>query len=278
MRSKFGFWLLIALVVLLAGCGRTATDEPTQPSTTPPGPVELTVFAAASLSEAFRELGKQFEMQHPGVTVLFNFAGSNQLAAQINEGAPADVFASANQAQMQVALEGGRIDAGAPRVFARNRLVAIYPEDNPGGLGTLLELAKPGVQIVFAAREVPVGQYSLDFLEKAAQDPEYGAAFKAGVLANVVSYEENVRAVLTKVALGEADAGIVYTSDLSGASADQVGRIEIPDAVNTIATYPIATLNDSPQSELAQAFIELVISPEGQSVLESYGFITVLDD
>ena len=285
MRSKTLRPLLVVLVVLLTGCGTAVTAVPTQPSTTAtqppstpepeatPEPVELTVFTAASLTEAFTELGEQFEAQHPGATIVFNFAGSNQLAEQINQGAPAYVFASANRAQMQVAIDGGRIVSGTQQTFVRNRLVVIYPKDNPAGLATLQDLAKPGVKVVFAAKEVPVGQYSLDFLDKAAQDAAYGITFKEGLLANVVSYEENVRAVLSKVALGEADAGIVYTSDISGDNADQVGRIDIPDPLNTIATYPIAVLNDSPHPESAQAFVDLVLSPEGQAVLERYGFI-----
>jgi len=273
------------VVILLTGCGVAVTPAPTQSSATtarPPsmrtqaatlGPVELTVFAAASLTEAFSELGEQFEAGHPGVTVVFNFAGSNQLAEQVNQGAPADVFASANTAQMQAAIDGGRIASGAHQTFVRNRLVVIYAKDNPASLATLPDLAKPGVKVVFAAKEVPVGQYALGFLDKAAQDAAYGAAFKEGVLANVVSYEENVKAVLIKVLLGEADAGIVYTSDITRDNADQVGRIDIPDALNSIATYPIAALDDSAHPDLAQAFVDLVLSSEGQDVLERHGFI-----
>jgi molybdate transport system substrate-binding protein len=273
VRSKTLCLLLVVFVGPLAGCGAAATTVPTPEPMATPEPVELTVFAAASLAEAFSDLGDRFEAEHPGVIIVFNFAGSNQLAAQINQGAPADVFASANRPQMQVAIDGGRIVSGTQRTFVRNRLVVIYPKDNPAGLATLQDLAKPGMKIVFAAKEVPVGQYSLDFLDKAAQDAGYGTTFKDGVLANVVSYEENVRAVLSKVALGEADAGIVYTSDMSAGNAEQVGRIDIPDTLNTIATYPIAVLSDSPHLESSQAFVDLVLSQEGQEVLEKYGFI-----
>ncbi len=277
--GKFSLFVAVLIIVgwVVSACQPTAAmpDAVTaaQPAAVAHESVELTVFTAASLTEAFTELGKQFEMDHPGVTVVFNFAGSNQLAGQINQGAPADVFASANRAQMQVAIDGGRIVSGAQQTFVRNRLVVIYPNDNPAGLATLQDLAKSGVRVVFAATEVPVGQYSLDFLDKAVEDASLGSAFEDAVLANVVSYEENVRAVLSKVVLGEADAGIVYASDLSGDSADQVGRIDIPDALNTIATYPIAVVGDSAHSELAQAFIDLVLSPEGQDVLAKYGFI-----
>lgn len=273
MRSETLRLLFAVVVALLAGCDAATTAAPTSESNARPEAAELTVFAAASLTEAFTELGEQFEAQHPEATVVFNFAGSNQLAAQINQGAPADVFASANPAQMQMAIDSGRIVGGARQTFVRNRLVVIYPKDNPAGLTAWQDLAKSGVKVVFAAKEVPVGQYSLDFLDKAAQDAAYGIAFKAGVLANVVSYEENVRAVMSKVVLGEADAGIVYTSDVAGDNAGQVGRIDIPDTLNTIATYPIAALNDSAHPELAQAFVDLILSPQGQAVLESYGFI-----
>jgi molybdate transport system substrate-binding protein len=229
------------------------------------------------LTDAFNEIGESFAAAHPGTEVVFNFAGSNQLATQIGEGAPADVFASANATQMNVAIETGRIMTGTQRTFVRNRLVVVTPSDNPAGLTALQDLATPGVKIVLAAKEVPVGQYSLDFLDKAEADGSLGAGYKEAVIANVVSYEENVRAVLTKVSLGEADAGIVYTSDV-GAAAEEVAQIEIPDHLNTIASYPIATLSDSPNPALAQQFMDYVLAPEGQQVLVKYGFIPTTGD
>jgi molybdate transport system substrate-binding protein len=137
----------------------------------------------------------------------------------------------------------------------------------------LQDLAQPGLNLVLAAAEVPVGQYSLDFLDKAAQDPAFGAGYEDAVRANVVSYEENVRAVLTKVVLGEADAGIVYTSDIAGEAAGQVDRLDIPDELNTIASYPIAALNDSPNAAAARAFVDFVLSPAGQGILAEHGFV-----
>ncbi len=263
---------LVLVTALLGGCApagnATPTARPAEPSAEGTG--TLTVFAAASLTDAFGEMGALFEADHPGLTVAFNFAGSNQLATQIGEGAPADVFASANAAQMDVAVGAGRVDAGAPRRFVTNRLVIVYPADNPAGITALPDLAKPGTLIVLAAEQVPVGRYSLEFLDKAAADAAFGAAFKDDVLANVASYEENVRSVLNKVALGEADAGIVYSSDLVGVAG--VGSLEIPDAHNVLAEYPIAPLNDSAQAGLAQAFVDLVLSDQGQSILAGYGF------
>lgn len=263
-RMIRGVW---ALILLIAACSPQPTPTPA------PAPITLNVFAGASLTEALTEIGKTFEAAHPGVTVVFNFGASNQLAQQINQGAPVDVFASANKTQMNIVIEAGNVISGTEQTFVRNRLVVIFPKDNPADLNTLQDLAKPGLVVVFAAKEVPVGQYSLDFLDKTAQDSAYGAAFKEGVLNNVVSYEENVRAVFSKVALGEADAGIVYTSDIVGAGSENVGRLDILDNLNTIATYPIAIIKDSAHLELAQAFVDLVLAPEGQAVLERFGFI-----
>jgi molybdate transport system substrate-binding protein len=241
-------------------------------------PANLTVFAAASLTDAFNEIGQNFSAEHPGVTITFNFAGSQQLAQQLAQGAPADLFASANRRQMEMAiLEAQRVISGTEQTFVHNRLVVIYPADNPAGITQLQDLAKPGVKLILAAQEVPVGQYSLDFLGKAVQDLAFGATFKDDVLKNVVSYEENVRSVLTKVALGEGDAGIVYTSDISGDGADQVGRMDIPDALNTIASYPIAIVNDSAYPAQAQALMDYILSPAAQAVLANYGFIPQIE-
>lgn len=268
---RFMLGLLLVWGIGLAGCG--AGDATPGGAGTEAGPVTLTVFAAASLTDAFMEMGHAFQARHPNVEFSFNFGASNQLAQQLAAGAPADVFASANEAQMAVAVEAGRVADGSQQTFARNRLVVIFPADNPANIQLLHDLARPGLLLVLAAAEVPVGQYSLDFLDKAAQEPAFGAAFKDGVLANVVSYEENVRAVLSKVALGEADAGIVYSSDITSGAAADVGRLDIPDDLNTIATYPIAPISDSQQLELAAAFVEFVRSAEGQGILGDYGFI-----
>ncbi len=274
-RLFYATFLLLAFSLVAAGCQSISAPPAggTQPSGEANGaPVTLNVFAAASLTDAFNEIGKQFATEHAGADLVFNFAGSNQLATQIGQGAPADVFASANKAQMQAAIDSGRIVSGTQQTFVRNRLVAVTPADNPAQLAGLQDLAKPGIKIVLAAKEVPVGQYALDFLDKADADGSLGAGYKDAVLANVVSYEENVRSVLAKVALGEADAGIVYTSD-AAISEGEVQQIEIPDALNTIATYPIATLSDSPNPELAKQFLDYVLSPAGQQVLEKYGFL-----
>lgn len=270
----------LAAVLPLVGCAPTQTPltgaaQAGGGDETPT--ITLNVFAAASLTDAFNRIGADFSDVYPGAEVVFNFGGSNQLATQIASGAPVDVFASANPTQMEAAIESGRIVSGTQRTFARNRLVVIVPSDNPAGLTALEDLAQPGVKLVFAAGEVPVGQYTLDFLDKADAAGALGEGYKDAVIANVVSYEQNVRAVLAKVMLGEADAGVVYTSDV-GAATDTVMQIEIPDALNTVARYPIARLNDIEHPTVAEQFVDYVLSPAGQQVLADYGFIARSDD
>ncbi len=278
MRTRSIRWLL-ALGLVLAGCqtrpssarGTALLDCPgTGSKACPTG--TLTVLAAASLSEAFAELASRFEAAHPGVRVALSLAGSQQLAQQLAQGAPGDVFASANTQEMDRVVQAGRVTAGSARVFAHNRLTVVLPRDNPAGLVRLQELARPGLKLVLAAAEVPVGQYALQFLEKASQDARFGPAFQGDVLTNVVSYEENVKSVPTKVELGEADAGIVYATDAASASAAQVSHIEIPEELNCVAEYPIAPLADAAQPALAQEFVRFALSPEGQQVLAKHGF------
>lgn len=295
VKSGFLLAFLMMSAMAVTGCaGGAAREMTTTPAISPATPeapsptaevakpttpvqtsaevekITLIVFAAASLSDAFTTIGRQFDTSNPGVTTVFNFAGSNQLATQINGGAPADIFASANTAQMDVVVESGMVDAAAPTFFVSNRLVVVIPADNPGEIQTLQDLAVPGTLLVLAAEEVPVGRYSLGFLDKASADPAFGAAFRDDVLANVASYEENVRSVLNKVVLGEADAGIVYASDLVGV--DGVSSLEIPDELNLLAEYPIATIGASAHPDVAAAFVEYVLSMAGQAVLQDYGF------
>ena len=199
---------------------------------------ELDVSAAASLTESFTEIVNQLEAANPDLKITLNFAGSQQLAQQINQGSPADVFASANKKQMGVAIESGRIVSGTQQMFAGNRLVVVYPVDNPGQIETLQDLTKPGLHLVLAAEEVPVGQYTVNFLDKAMDDLELGPDYKADVLKNVVSYEQTVKAVMSKVVLGEADAGVVYSTDAATDKEGKTMQMEIPDALNSIAAYP----------------------------------------
>jgi len=274
---------LLAAGLLLAACQAPA---PTQPAAivTPPNEIQmsetprpagqssLTIFAAASLTEAFTDIARAFKTENPGIEVLFNFAGSQQLAQQLAQGAPADVFASANNTQMEAAVSAGRVAEASAQTFVRNRLVVIYPRGNPANLARLQDLAHPGLKLLLAAKEVPVGGYSLQFLEKASQAADFGRDFMEKVLANVVSYEENVRAVYSKVALGEADAGIVYATDIPKDDPDSVGKLDIPDELNVAAAYPIAPVVDSANPPLAKSFVDFVLSPASQTILAGYGF------
>ena len=281
MRCKVLSLLLLIMLLIQPACTSQATPAaPTSapatqvPTSTTASSKTLTVLAAASLTESFTELGALFETQNPGVKVAFNFAGSQQLAQQLDQGAGADIFASASPKYMDAAVTSRRVNQEDVKTFARNRLVVIFPGDNPAGLKELKDLAKPGLKLDLASKSVPVGQYALDFLDKAVKDPAFDAQFKDNVIKNVVSYEDNVKVVLTKVILGEADAGIVYVTDISQNAAGKVGKLDIPDALNTLATYPIAVLSDSKNPDLARAFVALVLSPQGQQVLAKYGFIS----
>ncbi len=256
--------ITLLITLLLMACSPSPNFSP---KTT------LTVFAAASLTDAFGEIGTAFEQSNPNVTLRFNFAGSQQLAQQITQGAPADVFASANTAQMEIGIRSGRISPATSHIFAKNRLIVITPRDNKTNITALDGLAKPSLKIVLADKAVPVGQYSLDFLQKASAQAKFGANYGPNVLKNVVSYEQDVKAVLNKVALGEADAGIVYTTDAIGPNAAKIQRIEIADDLNTLANYPIAILNDSKAPATAQQFVDFVSSARAQSILRQYGFL-----
>lgn len=239
-------------------------------ATFPEGGGDLTVFAAASLTDAFGTIKTDLETEHPGLSITYNFAGSQALVTQLGEGAQADVFASANNTQMKAAQQKDLI-GGDPVTFVKNELVIVTPPDNPAGIDSPDDLAASGVRLVLAQSDVPVGRYSREAVCGMGQDAAmFGDAFVERVAGNVVSEEENVRDVLTKVELGEADAGIVYVSD-AFISGENVLQVEIPDDFNILATYPIATVNGGDDA-LGDAFIAYVMSDEGQSTLAEYGF------
>lgn len=262
---------IVAMGVVLAAC---RVGEGATPQTKDVKQTELTIFAASSLVDTFLEIGPAFEAQNPNIKVLFNFASSSALALQLSEGAKADVFASANQKQMDIAVQSGRID-GEPRLFASNRLIAITQIDNPAGIKTLADFANPDIKLVLAAPGVPARDYAEEMLDKLATDPTYGPDFKATVLANLTSEEANVRQVLAKVAFGEADAGIVYSSDVIPEIQGGILRIEIPDEFNVVAGYPIAAVKDTQNAEIAQSFIDFALSESGQAILQKWGFGSV---
>ncbi len=251
-----------------------AGTEPTNQAQAVQSRRTLTVFAASSLTDVFQEIAAGFRTPHPGVDVVYSFGASSTLATQLAQGAPADLFASANTKQMDVARAAGRI-AGQPQVFAKNRLVLIVPADNPAKIDGLIDLAKPGVKLVVAAPGVPVRDYTDAMLDRLAAAPGFGDSYRAAVIKNIASEEDNVRQVSLKVALGEADAGIVYHSDVTPDIAPKLMALPIPDAYNTIATYPMAVTDDSTDPELAQAFIDYALSDAGQKTLARWGFIRV---
>ena len=234
---------------------------------------QLTIYAAASLIEAFTELSDTFEAMHTSTEVVISYAGSQQIAQQLSQGAPGDLFASANDKQIKNVIRAGRVDAGDAQVFVHNQLAVIVPADNPGQITTFEDIARSGLQVILADASVPVGAYSQQMLDRADQQLEYDGGFKFNVLENVVSYEENVKAVVTKVVLGEADAGIAYVSDASGVIDEELRIISIPGDINITASYYLAPLNDSTNLQLAQEFISFVLSPAGQEILGKHGFM-----
>lgn len=265
-------WRLPAPAIVLALA--LAPALAVTPADAAPPRIRLEVFAAASLADAMRDLSAVFERDHPGTQVRIALAGSQQLAAQIEQGASADVFASADERWMNALEQRGWL-ADAPTVFARNRLVVILPRTNPARLHQLRDLARGGIKLVLGADAVPVGHYARIVLQNLARDPAFGPDFAARVLRNVVSEEENVRGVVAKVQLGEADAGIVYRSDVSPAVARYIQVLEIPDSANVLASYPVAPLRDARAAIEARAFIEFLLSDRGQQILANRGFIPV---
>jgi molybdate transport system substrate-binding protein len=240
--------LTAASTLALTGCaGDAAADD-----------VTLTVFAAASLSGTFEEIGEQFEAEHPGVRVQFNVAGSSSLVEQIRAGAPADVFASADEPTMDRAVDADAV-SGGPRPFATNVLTLVTPPDNPAGIASLQDAAAGGVNLVGCAPQVPCGNATV------------ALARDAGVTLTPVSEESSVTDVLGKVISGEADAGLVYVTDAIGAG-DAVHTVALEDAEAAVNTYPIATLAGAEHAELADTFVEYVLGAQGQQVLRDDGF------
>ena len=257
----------LALLVLLAGCG--SSDSPTvgagaAPASAAAGATttaalsgRITVLAASSLTESFNEIGRRFKAAHPGVDVTFSFDASSTLVQQASAGAPADVLATADDTTMQKAVDAGAV--APPAVFAHNRLAIIVAKGNPKGIRTLADLARPGLVVVLCAVEVPCGKF-------AAQ-----ALAGANVQVQPKSLEPNVKGVVSKVTLGEADAGIVYSTDVQAAGAQAEG-VTIPPGQNVVATYPIATLRSPQNPAVAAAFVTFVRSDEGKAVLAGAGF------
>ena len=229
----------------------------------------MTVLAASSLTDAFGELANTFEDQNPGVEVRQSFESSSTLLTQIQQGAPADVFASASEEEMDTAANDG-LTEGRPEVFVKNREVVMVPKDNPAGIESFRDVAKPGIRLVLAEEGVPAADYALEILGKA--DGEYGSGFEEDVLSNVVSRESDVRASVNRVVVGDADATFGYASDFTPDIRDRVEVVPIPPGLNIIATYPVAALKDAEDPDLARKWVDLVTGEEGQRVLDEWGF------
>ena len=244
-----------ASLTLAAGCGSTGKDS--SGSSGKSGKTVF-VFAAASLTETFTSLGTTFESAHPGVEVKFNFGGSSALAQQITQGAPADVFAAASPATMRTVTDA-KDASGEPKVFARNRLEIAVPPSNPGRVRAFKDLTDPKLKVVECAPQVPCGAAAIKALATAKLKVE------------PVSQEQDVKAALTKVQLNEADAALVYRTDVKSAGG-KVKGIDFPEAAQAINDYPIATLAKAPQPDLADQFVQLVLSDQGKSVLTRAGF------
>jgi molybdate transport system substrate-binding protein len=247
--------------LMLAACGDDDDDDSASATEAPAGEStlegDLTVFAAASLTDAFDEVGTAFEEANPDVSIEFNYGASSALREQILAGAPADVFASANASNMDQVVDTGA--ATDPQDFVTNQLQIVVPAENPRGVAGLDDFADADLLIGLCAEEVPCGEFGREALASAQVTP------------SVDTNEPDVRALLTKVEAGELDAGIVYVTDVLAAG-DAVEGIDIPADVNVTATYPIAALSDAGNAEVAAAFVEFVLSDDGQEILESYGF------
>jgi molybdate transport system substrate-binding protein len=252
MRSTLGLASALSVAVLVAGCSSSRTDWDATPNGT------VNVFAASSLKKTFTELGARFEKDHPGTEVTFNFAGSADLVAQLSQGAPADVFASADTRNMTKAVDGGLV-AGQPADFASNTLTIVTPSGNPRGITSFADLTRPGTQVVVCAPQVPCGS-ATERVEEAA-----------GATLTPVSEESAVTDVLGKVTSGQADAGLVYVTD-AVAAGDRVTEIPFPESGVAANTYPIAALAGSRNPDAAQQFMALVTGPQGREVLSAAGF------
>ncbi|GCE10504.1 molybdate ABC transporter substrate-binding protein [Tengunoibacter tsumagoiensis] len=268
-QFRTGCLYLLLICSFLAACGSApATSNPSTPQ-----PVKLTIFAASSLTESFKELQQQYTASHHEVTFTNQFAGSQVLAQQLTNGARADILASADQATMKKVSDAGLSEQ--PQVFAKNKLVVIVPASNPAHIQKLKDLARPGLKIVVAAPSVPVGKYGLQVLDNLGKAPDYGSAYESAVKANFVSQEDNVKSVVNKVQLNEADAGFVYLTDVTPDLTSKVKLIDLPDQLNVIAEYPIAVLKSATSTSQARNFVDYLLSTQGQAILKKYHFIPV---
>ncbi len=274
--------VVTTLVLILAACSPAAVTLPSASAaatttagaslapTPPAGSTDLTIFGAASLRNVLEQVKVAYETAHPGTTLTISTDASSTLATQIEQGAPADVFLSADTANPRKLVDAGFTEGDA-LTFAGNELAVIVPTDNPARIATPADLAGPGVKVIAAGDQVPVTIYASLLVDQLADESGYPADFAAGYAANVVSREDNVKAVVAKIELGEGDAGIVYATD--AAASTKVRRIDVPATANVLARYAGVVIKATPDLKAARAFLTWVAGPGGQEILGSFGFL-----
>jgi molybdate transport system substrate-binding protein len=281
MRSRLAV-LVAVLALLAAACSGGASSSPAAspsaavgvpsnaPTSATPAAVDLTVYGAASLKGALEKAKSAYEAAVPGVTLTISTDASSALATKIEQGAPADVFLSADTKNPQALVDKGLTDGPAVS-FAGNKLTVIVPTDNPAGITTPADLAKAGVKVIAAGDEVPITKYATQLVDNLAKEPGYPADFAAAYAANIVSKEDNVKAVVAKVELGEGDAGIVYLTD--AAASTKVATVEVPESANVLATYAGVVVKATPNAAAAQSFLAWFAGPDGRAILAGFGFL-----
>jgi molybdate transport system substrate-binding protein len=282
LRSRLAGVVAI-LAFIVAACAGGASPSPSSPaatsaampstapaSATPPAAVDLTIYGAASLKGVLAEVKQAYETAVPGATLTISTDASSALATKIEQGAPADVFLSADTRNAQALVDKGLTD-GPAVPFAGNKLTVIVPTDNPAGITTPADLAKAGLKIIAAGDEVPITKYATQLVDNLAKEPGYPADFAAAYAANIVTKEDNVKAVVAKIELGEGDAGIVYVTDV--AASTKVANVDVPDSANVLATYAGVVVKASENAAAAQAFLAWFAGPDGQAILAGFGFL-----
>jgi molybdate transport system substrate-binding protein len=259
---RYKIYVILGLILAVTTAAWCASAKET---------IDLTIFCGAGLSGAFNEIGQLYQ-NDSGIGVEFNFDGVPALRAQIEQGAYADLLACADLKHINALKAEGYVNNSSLKIFAENKMAVVVPDDNPANISSLADLARPGIIILMGTKELPAGYYARQVLDKLANDSQYGPDYRYKVMANIVSEETTVNRIVSKVALGEADAGFAFVSDVSPVMVGKVAKISIPDRYNVIVDFPIGVLKHSRHPREAQDFIHLVMSPVGQAVLKKYEF------
>lgn len=270
MKKILSVSILLVFILALAGCSSpTPTASPSLAPTTAPQNISLKIFAPSSLTDAAKDITTAYEAANPGVKLAIEFGHTPTQRLQFTQGASGDIFITASQKDMNDAITDTTVTQGANKVFATNQLVVILPANNPGNVQTLQDLAKPGLRLLVAVVDTPIGKVTLDMLAK--MDKQFGAGFKDKVVANVVSNESGVKPIVSKIKLGEADAGIVYVTD--AVSAPELKTISIPAELNMVMQLNVAPLAKAANPDHAAKFTAYLVSTEGQAILKKWGFL-----